>query len=421
MDLEKLINSRHELLNSGGRDVLKKAHDFEIVEILKSFDIYPYFKEIERNDGATAIINGKEVLMLGSNNYLGLTTHPEVRKAAAAAAIEYGTSMTGSRFLNGTSRFHTELEMELAEFTGKEAGLVFTTGYQANLGVMTALLNERTKCVIDKFDHASICDGCKMSGAELITFRHNDHEDLDRILSGIPEEYGILVVVDGVFSMEGDIVKLDKIVRTAKRHGARIMLDDAHGIGVVGEGGRGTAWKFGLTEEIDVIVGTFSKSLASIGGFVTADYKTIEFIKHFGRSMIFSASAPPPAVAATRAALRILKTEPQMVKKLAENAERLRNGLTKAGFDTGVSVTPIIPVVIGSEPVALCMAKTLLEEGVFVNPVCYPAVPKKKAMLRTSVSAIHTFRQIDMAVEVITEVGRKYEVIKPEKRYQVSL
>ncbi|MBM4387379.1 MAG: pyridoxal phosphate-dependent aminotransferase family protein, partial [Deltaproteobacteria bacterium] len=392
MDLEKLISSRHELLESGGRDVLKKAYDFEIVEILKSFDIYPYFKEIEKNEGATAVINGKEVIMLGSNNYLGLTTHPEVRKTAAEAALEYGTSMTGSRFLNGTSRFHTELEMELAEFTGKEAGLVFTTGYQANLGVMTALLNENTKCVLDKFDHASIYDGCRMSGAEMITFRHNDGEDLDRILSGIPQDCGILVVVDGVFSMEGDIVKLDKIVQVVKKHGARIMLDDAHGIGVVGEGGRGTAWKFGLTGEVDVIVGTFSKSLASIGGFVSADYKTIEFIKHFGRSMIFSASAPPSAVAAARTALRILKTEPRMVNKLHDNAERLRNGLTKAGFDTGVSVTPIIPVTIGSEPVALCMARTLLDEGVFVNPVCYPAVPKKKAMLRTSVTALHTFR-----------------------------
>lgn len=410
-NLESLLKSREELGRLGGRDVLAKAHRFEIADILRGIGLYPYYCELERNEGAVAVLGGREVLMLGSNNYLALTTHPEVRAAAEAAIRDLGTSMTGSRLLNGTARYHAEFEAEIADFVGKEAALVSSTGYQANIGVLSGLLGGDGVAVLDRFCHASLVDGCRVAGARVAFFRHNDAADLDQVLAKVPAETPALVVVDGVYSMEGDVADLPRIVAVARRHGARVLLDDAHGIGVLGPGGRGTAAHFGLTGEVDLIVGTFSKSLASVGGFVAGDARAIDYVKHFGRSFVFSASAPPGAVAAARAALGVLKREPALVDRLRANADHWRDGLRGIGLDVGQSSTPICPVVTGQEVTTLGVWKDLLDAGVFVNPVLYPAVPRNRAMLRTSVTAVHTLQQLDRALEAFRDVTGRYGVV----------
>ncbi len=407
-NLETLLKSREELGRLGGRDVLAKAHRFEIADILRGIGLYPYYCELERNEGAVAVLGGREVLMLGSNNYLALTTHPEVRAAAEAAIRDLGTSMTGSRLLNGTARYHAEFEAEIAEFVGKEAALVSSTGYQANIGVLSGLLGGNGVAVLDRFCHASLVDGCRVAGTRVVYFRHNDAADLDRVLAEVPAETPALVVVDGVYSMEGDVADLPRIVEVARRHRTRVLLDDAHGIGVLGPGGRGTAAHFGLTGEVDLIVGTFSKSLASVGGFVAGDARAMDYVKHFGRSFVFSASAPPGAVGAARAALAVLKREPLLVERLHRNAEYWREGLRRLGLDVARSSTPICPVVIGQEVTTLAVWKDLLDAGVFVNPVLYPAVPRNRAMLRTSVTAAHTTDQLDRALEAFREVAEVY-------------
>lgn len=411
INLESLLKSREELARLGGRDVLAKAHRFDIADTVRNLGLYPYYCEIERNEGPVAVIQGREVIMLGSNNYLALTTHPEVRKAAQAAIRDLGTSMTGSRLLNGTARYHVEFEAELAAFVGKEAALISTTGYQANVGVLSALLGKGGVAVLDRFCHASIVDGCRVAGADIVYFRHNDPADLDRVLSQISEDTPALVVVDGVYSMEGDIADLPQLIEVTRRHKTRLMLDDAHGIGVMGQGGRGTAAHFGLTEEVDIIVGTFSKSLASIGGFVASDARTIDYIKHFGRSFLFSASAPPASVAAARAALKVLKANPSLVDRLHQNASYLRTGLRRLGLDTGSSCTPICPIITREEVTTLALWKDLLEAGVFVNPVLYPAVPRSRAMLRTSVTAAHTRDHLDRALEAFRDVCAMYGLL----------
>lgn len=407
-DLETLLKSREELERLGGRDVLAKAHRFEIADILRGIGLYPYYCELERNEGAVAVMGGREVLMLGSNNYLALTTHPEVRAAAQAAIQDLGTSMTGSRLLNGTAGYHTEFEAEIADFVGQEAALVSSTGYQANIGVLSGLLGSGGVAVLDRFCHASIVDGCRVAGARVVYFRHNDAADLDRVLSEVPADTPALVVVDGVYSMEGDVADLPRIVEVARRHRTRILLDDAHGIGVMGPGGRGTAAHFGLTEAVDLIVGTFSKSLASIGGFVAGDARAMDYVKHFGRPFVFSASAPPGAVAAARAALHVLKREPALVERVRANADYWREGLRRIGLDVGRSCTPICPVVTGQEVTTLAVWKDLLEAGVFVNPVLYPAVPRNRAMLRTSLTAAHTTAHLDHALSVFRDVAASY-------------
>ncbi len=357
------------------------------------------------------MIDGRRVVMLGSNNYLGLTRHPKVVKAARDAVDRYGTSMTGSRLLNGSTLLHEQLEARIAEFLNREAALTFTTGYQANLGTISALVNRRAVAVIDKGDHRSIYDGCSLSDGELQRFRHNDVAHLDQILDRVTREKAALVVVDGVFSMGGDVADLPGIVKVCQNYDARVLVDDAHSIGVLGQGGRGTPSHFGMNEQIDLVVGTFSKSLASIGGFVAGDAEVLDWIRHFASPMLFSASMPPASVAAATTALEVLMEEPEMVDRLNANAERLRQGLKADGFDIGNTETPIVPIVIGDEVTMVGMWRDLLEHGVYTNAVIFPAVQRGAGILRTSCMATHTEAHIDRAVELMGEMGRKHGLV----------
>lgn len=402
------IEGRMAMFHGGGSDVFANALKFKEAEMLRQLKMYPYYQVIERNEASTCLIEDKEVIMLGSNNYLGLTIHPEVREAAAQAIYKYGTSLTGSRLLNGTHKLHRLLEEELADFFGKQDCLVFSTGYQANLGVLSALITKGTTLVMDKADHASIYDGASLAKGDVATFSHRDHADLERVLSEIDPEVGKMIMVDGVFSMEGDICDLPEIAKLAKKYNARLCVDDAHAVGVVGVGGRGTASHFGLEDDVDLIVGTFSKSLASVGGFVVGDANVVDFIGHFGRSVIFSASLPPASVEAARAALRILRREPERVDRVNENACYMRDNLKELGFDIGISETPVVPIVIGDEILTLTLWRELLEEGVYVNSVVYPAVKKDSALLRTSYTSEHTREHLDKALDVFVKLKKKH-------------
>jgi 8-amino-7-oxononanoate synthase len=350
------------------------------------------------------------MIMIGSNNYLGLTTHPKVRQAAIDAIREFGTSCTGSRFLNGTLAMHQELEEKLAEYVGKEKALVFSTGYQTNLGTISALIGKGDVVVIDKEDHASIVDGCRMALGQMKRFRHNDMADLERILQGCPEKAGKLVIMDGVFSMGGDIAPLPEIVPLCQKYGARLMVDDAHAMGVLG-GGRGTAAHFGVTDDVDLIMGTFSKSFASIGGFIAGDEATIHWIQHFSRSLIFSASLPAPNVAAVLAALEVMKSEPERVERVNAIGERMRQRYQELGFDIGNSQTPIIPIIIGDQMKNMITWKALFEAGVYTNVALPPAVPEGKSLLRTSYMATHTDEQLDRVLEIFEKVGKEQGLI----------
>ncbi|MGQ9887903.1 MAG: aminotransferase class I/II-fold pyridoxal phosphate-dependent enzyme [Aggregatilineales bacterium] len=372
--------------------------------------IYPFFRALSDSEGTTALFEGKEVVMIGSNNYLGLTTDPRVRRAAIEAIERFGTSVTGSRFLNGTLQFHLELDRRLAAFVGKEAALVFPTGYQTNVGTISALVGRGDYVIIDKDDHASIVDGCFMSQGEMKRFIHNDVDSLTSVLRKLPPDAGKLVVVDGVYSMGGDIAPLPEIVEICRRYGARIMVDDAHGIGVTG-GGRGTAAHFGLTDEVDIIMGTFSKSFASIGGFVAGDANVIKYIQHHARSLIFSAALPAPNAAAVLAALEIMETEPEHVARLWENAAFMREGLTKLGYNTGGSNTPIIPVILGNDILTAIAWAALIEEGAYTNVVVPPAVPPNKSLLRTSYMATHQAHHLERALQAFKTVGERLDLI----------
>ena len=322
-------------------DIFKKCYEFQEAEKARQFGYYPYFHPVSSAEDTEVIVDGKSLVMLGSNNYLGLTTHPEVKKAAKEAIDVYGTGSCGSRFLNGTLDIHEELERELAEFVGKESALVFSTGYQTNLGIMSALLGRNDVVVLDKWDHASIVDGTRLGMAEVKRFKHNDMDHLRKVLDQIPEDKGILIVVDGVFSMEGDIANLPELVKIKKEYGARLMVDDAHSVGILGENGAGTAEHFGLTDEVDLIMCTFSKSFASLGGFVAGEAKVVDYIKHFARPMIFSAALPPAQAAAAKASLQIIKTDRKRKENLWENTRFWQEGLKKLGFDIGETQTPI--------------------------------------------------------------------------------
>jgi 8-amino-7-oxononanoate synthase len=392
------------------RDVFSKIESFQLVKQARALGLYPFYKALDSNEGPEAVIDGKRVIMLGSNNYLGLTRHPKVIKAARDAVEVYGTSMTGSRLLNGTTKLHQKLEEKIAEFLRREEALVFSTGYQANLGVISALVNRRATVVIDKGDHASIYDGCKLSDGEMIRFRHSDVGHLDQILARVTRTRAALIVIDGVYSMGGDIAPLDGIAHAAKRHSARIVIDDAHSIGVLGDGGRGTASHFGLDDEVDLIVGTFSKSLASIGGFVAGRADVLDWIRHFARPLLFSASMPPSSVAAAHAAIEVIMAEPELVEIVNENARNLRDGLRAAGFEIGNAATPIVPIVIGDEVKMVSFWRELLANGVYTNAAIWPAVPKGEAILRTSCMATHSEQQINSAVELMSELGRRYGI-----------
>lgn len=385
-------------------DIFQKCSEWTLAKEVMAGGLYPYFIPFAENEGTEVEYEGQRKIMCGSNNYLGLTTHPEVREAALEAIKRYGTSCTGSRFLNGTLDLHLELERELAEWVGKESALVFSTGMQVNLGTISALVCKGDTVLLDKFDHASILDGARLGWGKTRRFRHNDMEDLERVLKSIPENEGILVVVDGLYSMEGDIANLPEIVPLCKQYGARLMVDDAHAIGVLGSG-RGTAAHFNLTDGADLIMGTFSKSLASLGGFIAGDEDVIHYVKHFARSFIFSASISPPNAAAALAALRVMAREPERVARVNEIGDKMRDGFHTLGFDTGTSNTPIIPILIGDDMRTLMAWKILFDNGVYVNSVLEPAVPPGRQLLRTSYIATHTDEQLDHVLNTFQQLA----------------
>lgn len=391
-------------------DIFKKCGEFSIVKEAREAGTYPYFIPLDRNEGTEVVYEGRRIIMCGSNNYLGLTTHPKVRQAAKDAIDLYGTSCTGSRFLNGNMTIIEQLERELSEWTGKEAALVFSTGMQVNLGTISALVSKDDIIILDKEDHASIYDGAKLSGGKIERFRHNDIGHLERVLKSLPEGPGKLLVVDGLFSMEGDIAPLPEIIPLCKQYGVRLMVDDAHAMGVLG-GGRGTAAHFGVTEDVDLIMSTFSKSFASIGGFVAGDADVIDYVKHFARSLIFSASIPPANTATALAALQVMREEPQRVQRLAEIADFMRAGYKSLGFDTGNSVTPVIPIIIGEDELTFRFWRELFDHGVFVNPVISPATAPGRQLLRTSYMATHTQAQLEKVLDIFGQVGKKVGII----------
>jgi 8-amino-7-oxononanoate synthase len=371
---------------------------------------YPYFRVIESAQDPEVTVAGKRMIMLGSNNYLGLTNHPTVKEAAVEAVHKYGSGCAGSRFLNGTLDIHVKLEEKLSSFFRKEAALTFSTGYQTNLGIISSIAGKDDVLIVDKLDHASIFDACRLSFAEVRKFRHNDMKSLEQVLKDSGKN-GKLVIVDGVYSMEGDIAPLPDIVTLCKKYDAQIMVDDAHGVGVLGKTGRGTAEHFGLENEVDIIMGTYSKSLASIGGFVAADEDVIHYMKHNSRPLIFSASPPPASVASVIAALDIIDNEPERRQRLWDNTNKMMAAFKSMGYDTGVTETPIVPLVMGEMERAFTMWKILAEAGVFVNPVAPPAVPPGRCLIRTSYMATHTDEHLDRVLEIVETAGKKLGII----------
>lgn len=391
-------------------DIFEKCFNFTIAKQAIKEGYYPYFIPLTENEGTEVVFRGHRMIMCGSNNYLGLTTHPKVREATCQAVERYGTSCTGSRFLNGTLEMHEMLECELAQWVGKESALVFSTGMQTNLGTISALLGRGDYVVLDKDDHASIVDGARLGYGEIARFRHNDLEHFERVLQSIPEKPGKMVVVDGLFSMEGDLAPLPEMLPIAKKYGARLMVDDAHGMGVLG-GGRGTAAHFGVTDDVDLIMSTFSKSFASLGGFIAGKEEVIHYIKHSARSMIFSASIPPANTAAALAALHVMAEEPERIQRVNDNGLKMREGFKSLGFNIGHSVTPIIPIIIGDDQLTFTTWRLLFENGVFVNPIISPAVAPGHQLLRTSYMATHTDDQLDRVLETFEKVGKQVGLI----------
>jgi 8-amino-7-oxononanoate synthase len=390
--------------------LLDKIARFDTAKKVMAADVYNYFRVIESAQTNTVKYQGKEIIMLGSNNYLGLTNHPKVKEAAQAAIAKYGTGCAGSRFLNGTLDIHIELEEKLATLVGKEKALVFSTGFMVNQGVLSSLVGRNETIIVDRTDHASIIDGARLSFGDVRKYRHNDMANLELVLES-EKDTNKLVIVDGVFSMEGDIAKLPEIVALAEKYDAVVMVDDAHGVGMLGKNGSGTCDHFGLTDQVDLIMGTFSKSLASVGGFVAGDADTIHFIQHVARALMFSAAMPPASVASVSAAVDVMCEETWRLEALWKNNDLMRERLDDAGFDTGPSETPIIPAVVGEDMTAFVMCKRLVEEGVFVNPVVSPAVEQGNALIRLSLMATHTEDEIHLAMDKMTKVGSEMGII----------
>jgi len=392
-------------------DVFQKAYDFKDAREVREMGLYLYFRMIESGQDPVVTMDGRRVIMLGSNNYLGLTNHPEIKDAAELALRKYGTGTAGSRFLNGTLDIHVKLEEKLAAFMEREAAICFSTGFMVNTGVISALIGRNDVVILDSLDHACIFDGARLSYGRTLKYAHNDMDALEERLRSVRDDHGVMIVVDGVFSMEGDIADLPKIVELKKRFGTRLMVDDAHGIGVMGARGRGTAEHFGLDHEADIVMGTFSKSLAGVGGFVVGDSLVIDWIKHKARPLMFSAAPPPASVAAVIKALEVMIREPERRQQLWENTEYMKREFINLGFDTGHSASPVIPLLVGEDVTAFVMTKRLQEEGVFVNPVVSPGVPEGRAMIRTSYMATHTRDHLDRALEAIAKVSREVGVI----------
>ncbi len=393
-------------------DLFKKCKQYsEWLNGMKESGLYPYFHELATGQDTQVVMSGHDTIMIGSNNYLGLTSHPEVIKAGVEALEKYGSGCSGSRFLNGTLDIHVKLEEELAEFLHKEAVVTFSTGFQSNLGIISAVAGRNDYIICDKENHASIYDGCRLSYAKMLRYNHSDMEDLERQLKTVPDTAGILIVTDGVFSMSGEICKLPEIVKLAKKYGAKVMVDDAHGLGVLGKHGRGTAEHFGLEDEVDIYMGTFSKSLASLGGYMAAKKEVVDYVRHNSRPFIFSASITPASVACARKALEILKNEPQRVQALRDISDYMRAGLKAKGVKIiEIDSTPIIPIYTYDDEKSFKACKLLLERGVYVNPVVTPATPPGQSLLRTSYTATHTKEQMDKAIDAIVEVLNILEI-----------
>lgn len=386
------------------KDLFEKTREKQKYDVAREAGLYPYFHALSSGQDTQVVMEGRDTVMIGSNNYLGLTSDKRVIEAGINALKKYGSGCSGSRFLNGTLDIHERLESELADFLHKEACMTFSTGFQSNLGIISGLCGMHDVVLCDRENHASIYDGIKLSYAKMVRYNHGDMADLEERLKTVPETHGALIVTDGVFSMSGEICKLPEIVSLARKYGARVMVDDAHGLGVLGENGRGTAEYFGLEDEVDIIMGTFSKSLASLGGYMAASRRVVEYVKHSSRPYIFSASITPASAACARESLKILREEPQRVKNLAAVADYMRKGLKEKGIAIIESKTPIIPVYVYEDEKAFLACKLLLERGVYVNPVVSPATPVGYALLRTSYTATHTREQLDKAIAAIKEV-----------------
>lgn len=392
-------------------DLFDKCKKFTRSLEVKEMGIYPYFRPIESAADTVVSIHGQKLIMIGSNNYLGLTTHPKVKEAAAAAALKYGAGCTGSRFLNGTLDLHVQLEEELANFMQKEAALVYSTGFQTNLGTLSCLVAKGEYLITDRSNHASLVDGARLSFGKTVKFDHNDIDDLERVLNTIGRDAAKLIVADGVFSMEGDIINLPAVVELAERYQARVMIDDAHSIGVLGPTGAGTAEHFGLIDKVDITMGTFSKSFASIGGFIAADSNVIEFVKHFSRELIFSASIPPASAASVLAALEVMRQEPERRERLWQITHRMHKELTELGFNIGTTQTPVVPIYIGEDIQCFSFWKMLTEAGIFANAIITPAVAPGHALIRTSYTANHTDEQLDRVLSTFETIGKKAGLI----------
>ncbi len=391
--------------------LLEKCQSYTEATIAREQGWYPYFKVVESQQGPEAVVDGIHMIMLGSNNYLGLTDHPKVKEATINAVNRFGTGCTGSRYLNGTLTLHEEAEARLAKFMQREGVLLFSTGYQTNVGTISALVGKGEYIVTDRQDHASIVDGCRLSFGKTLKYRHNDSEDLERILRKLGPDVGKMVVVDGVFSMEGSIVRLPEVASLCKQYQAVLMVDDAHAVGVLGDHGRGTAEHFALEHSVDIVMGTFSKSFATMGGYIATDLQIIDYIKHHSRALMFSASMAPSTVATVLAALDIIEQEPERREMLWRNTHYWRGGLQELGFNTGQSATPVVPVILGEEMLTFQFWKMLFDEGIFTNPASRQAVAPDAALLRTSVIATHAPEQLDRALDTFWKVGRALKVI----------
>ncbi|MCK5739638.1 pyridoxal phosphate-dependent aminotransferase family protein [bacterium] len=393
-------------------DLFDKCYNYTRVEEVKAMGIYPYFRTIESAADSEVTIDGRQLIMLGSNNYMGLTQHPKVLEAAINATKKYGSGCTGSRFLNGNLKIHEELEEKLAVFLDKEAALIFSTGFQTNQGVITTLLNKHDIIYADHQDHASIVDGCRLSLGRYLKFKHNDMQDLEKLLNNTRDlNCGKLIIADGIFSMEGDIIKLPELVALAKKHGARIIIDDAHAVGVIGKGGRGTASHFGLENDVDLTIGTFSKSFGSLGGFVVGEAKVLNYVKHHSRAFIFAASPTPAAVASVIAALEILKAEPERLDMLWKNIRKMKKGFDEMGYNTGKSESAVIPLLIGEDLKTFRFWRALYDHGIFVNCAISPAVDPGQGLIRTSYMATHKEDVLDRVLEIFSRVGKEFGII----------
>jgi 8-amino-7-oxononanoate synthase len=396
---------------AGGPSIFDKVHNFTAANETRATGLYPYFRTITSAQDTEVVMNGRTILMLGSNSYLGLTNHPQIKEATIAAVEKYGSGCAGSRFLNGTLDLHLELEAEIAALVGKEAALLYSTGFQVNLGVVSVMAGKGEYILADKSNHASLVEGCRLALGNVLRFAHNDMAALEARLENLDPAAGKFIAVDGVFSMEGDIIKLPELCRLAKKYNAAVMVDDAHGMGVLGRMGAGTAAHFGLTDDVHFIMSTFSKSLASLGGFIASDAATIDFLKHNSRPLVFSASMSPANAAAALAALRIMKSEPERLAQLWHNTHRMKEGLLSLGFDLGACETPILPVYVRDQMKTFLFCKYLEEAGVFVNPVVSPGVPPGHELIRVSLMATHTDSQIDRALEQMGKVARELAIL----------